>query len=179
MNEKIPNRLEKILETKRLVLHKITTDHAGFLYQLMNDPAWLQFIGDRNIDSIEAAANYITLKLRPSYEEFGFGFYLTSLKENNEPVGICGLVKRPTLEHIDVGFAFMPQYRKNGYGFESASAIIEYANEKLGIDYIVAITDLDNVGSIKLLEKLGLKFEKIMHLDGEGKQCRLFVPKKM
>ena len=167
----------KLLETERLVLNEMTTDHAGFLYKLMNDPAWLQFIGDRNINSLEAAKDYITFKIKPSYERFGFGFYLTSLKEDDTPIGVCGLVKRPSMEHVDVGFAFMPDYRGKGYGYESASAIMDYAKSELAIDYIVAITDLDNVGSIKLLEKLGLKFEKVMQLDGDKKQCRLFVPK--
>ena len=166
-----------LLETERLTLQEITTEHAGFLYKLMNDPAWLQFIGDRNIDSIKTAEDYIKNKIRPHYFEFGYGFYLVSLKENEVPVGVCGLVNRPTLEHVDVGFAFMPEHRQKGFGFESASAIMTYARTKLGIDYIVAITDLDNIGSIKLLEKLGLKFEKIMELDGDGKPCRLFVPK--
>jgi len=166
-----------LLETERLKLRELVTDDAGFLYKLMNDPAWLQFIGDRNIKTIEAAKEYITYKIRPGYEKFGFGFYLTSLKENDAPIGVCGLVKRPTLEHIDVGFAFMPGYRRRGYGYESSVAILDYAKNVLGIDYIVAITDLDNIGSIKLLEKLGLKFEKTIQLDGEDKQCRLFVPK--
>ena len=170
---------KKILETERLVLQEITTNDAGFLYKLMNDPMWLQFIGDRKIVSVKAAEDYISNRIRPSYSEFGFGFYLTSLKENNEPIGICGLVKRPSLEHVDVGFAFMPNYRNKGFGFESTSAILDYAENKLGIKYIVAITDLDNFNSIKLLEKLGLKFEKIIQLDGEEKQCRLFIPEKL
>ncbi len=168
---------KKLLETERLILEEITTDHADFLFKLMNDPSWLRFIGDRNIKSIEMAEDYIQNKIRPSYEKFGFGFYLTSLKKDDAPIGVCGLVKRPALEHVDVGFAFMPEYRRLGYGYESASAILTYAKAKLGIDHVVAITDLDNIRSIKLLEKLGLKFEKIMQLEGENKQCRLFIPK--
>ena len=167
-----------LLETERLVLREIITDDAEFMYQLMNDASWLRFIGDRNIKSIEVAEKYIANKLMPSYEKFGFGFYLTSLKENDAPIGVCGLIKRPSLEHVDVGFAFMPEFRNKGYGYESSVAILDYAKDELGIDYIVAITDLDNIASIKLLEKLGLKFEKIMQLDGEKKQCRLFVPKQ-
>ena len=167
-----------LLETDRLVLREIIANDAGFMYKLMNDPAWLQFIGDRKIDSVKAAADYISNKIRPSYAEFGFGFYLVSLKENDTPIGVCGLVKRPALEHVDVGFAFLPEFRSKGYGYESAMGIMKYANETLGIDYIVAITDLDNIRSINLLKKLGLRFEKIMQLDGEDKQCRLFVPAK-
>ena len=167
---------KKLLETERLVLREITTGDAEFMYQLMNDASWLRFIGDRNIKSIEAAKEYISNKIRTSYKTFGFGFYLVSLKENDAPLGVCGLIKRPTLEHVDVGFAFMPEYRNKGYGYESCVAIMDYAKDELGIDYIVAITDLDNIASIKLLEKLGLKFDKVMQLDGEKKQCRLFVP---
>ena len=108
-----------ILETERLLLREITIEDAYFLFQLMNDPDWLQFIGDRNIVSIKAAEDYISNKLQPSYAKFGFGFYLTSLKEENFPIGICGLVKRPALEHVDIGFAFMPEFRKKGLRFSS------------------------------------------------------------
>lgn len=167
-----------LLETERLILRELTTNDAEFMLNLMNDPSWLRFIGDRNVRTVNDAEAYISNKLVPSYATFGFGFYLTKLKEEDIPIGICGLIKRPALEHIDVGFAFMPQYRGNGYGFESASAVLNYAKNDLGINYIVALTDLDNVPSIKLLEKLGLKFEKIIQLDGEEKQCRLFVPRK-
>jgi RimJ/RimL family protein N-acetyltransferase len=167
---------KNILQTERLTLREITSDDAEFMFKLMNDPSWLRFIGDRNITSIKASEDYISNKLRLSYTTFGFGFYLTSLKENDTPIGICGLVKRPYMEHVDVGFAFMPEYRSKGFGYESTAAILEYAKDVLGINYIVAITDLDNVHSIKLLEKLGLEFEKIIKLDGNEKECRLFVP---
>jgi len=169
-----------LIETERLSLRELTANDAAFMYKLMNDPSWLRFIGDRNIKTIDDAKAYISNKLIPSYKEFGFGFYLTKIRKEETPVGICGLIKRPTLEYVDVGFAFMPDYRGKGYGFESASAVLEYAKNELGINYIVAITDLDNVRSIKLLEKLGLKFEKIMKLDeNDTKQCKLFVPEKM
>ncbi len=168
--------VKNLLETERLTLREITTDDAEFMFNLMNDPSWLRFIGDRNIDSIKASENYISNKLRPSYTSFGFGFYLTNLKEDDTPIGICGLVKRPSMEHVDVGFAFMPEFRSKGYGYESTSAILEYAKSVLGINYIVAITDLENDHSIKLLEKLGLKFDKIIELGGDEKECRLFIP---
>jgi RimJ/RimL family protein N-acetyltransferase len=167
---------KNLLETKRLILREITIDDAGFMQRLMNDPSWLRFIGDRNIDSIKASEDYISNKIRPSYAKFGFGFYLASLKENDVPIGICGLIKRSTLEHVDVGFAFMPEFRSKGYGYESASAILDYGKDVLKINYIVAITELDNIHSVKLLEKLGLKFEKIIQLGGDEKECRLFVP---
>ena len=166
-----------LIETARLYLRELTTDDAAFMLKLMNDPTWLRFIGDRNIKTISDAEAYIANKLAPSYKQFGFGFYLTKLRKEGTPIGICGLIKRPTLEHVDVGFAFMPEHRGKGFGFESASAVLDYAKNDLGIKYIIAITDLDNVPSIKLLEKLGLKFEKMMKLDEkDDKQCRLFVP---
>lgn len=165
-----------ILETERLTLREITTEDAEFIYNLLNDPDFLRYIGDRKVKNLEDAKEYISKKMIPNYETFGFGFYLTILRENDISIGICGLVKRPFLEHVDVGFAFMPEYRGSGYAFESASAMLKYATNKLGINYIVAITDPDNVRSIKLLEKLGLKYSKMVQFDNEDYQCRLFVP---
>lgn len=165
-----------ILETERLTLREITTEDAEFIYNLLNDPDFLRYIGDRKIKNLDDAKEYISKKMIPNYETFGFGFYLTELRENGTPTGVCGLVKRPFLEHVDVGFAFLPEYRGNGYAFESASAILKYAKNNLGINYIVAITDPDNFRSIKLLEKLGLKFSKMIQFDNEEKKCRLFVP---
>lgn len=167
-----------ILETDRLTLREVTTEDAEFIYKLLNDPDFLRYIGDRKIRNLDDAKEYISKKMIPNYEAFGFGFYLTKLRENDVSIGICGLVKRPFMEHVDVGFAFLPEYRGSGYAFESASAVLKYATNHLGIDYVVAITDPDNDRSIKLLEKLGLKFSKMIQFDKEDYKCRLFVPAK-
>lgn len=164
-----------IISTSRLELREICEDDAPFILELLNTPSWLKFIGDRNLHSIEDAKKYIINRLIPSYRIFGFGFYLTKLTENNTSIGICGIVKRDFLEHIDIGFAFLPQYEGKGYGYESASAVMEYAQKTLEITTIAGITNSNNKSSIALLEKLGLKFQKMILLPNETEEIMLFV----
>lgn len=164
-----------ILSTSRLELLETSETDAPFILELFNTPSWLKYIGDRNLHTEEDAKNYIINRLIPGYKLFGFGFYLTRLKENNVPIGICGIVKRDSLEHPDIGFAFLPQYERMGFGFESASAVMKYAQTKLGIKTIAGITDPDNKSSIALLEKLGLKFNKMILVPGETKEIMLFI----
>lgn len=106
------------------------------------------------------------------YNKMGFGLYLVERKEDLTPLGMCGLIKRESLEHVDIGFAFLEKFRSKGYGYESASAVIEYGVQKLGLKRIVAITTIDNINSGKLLEKVGLQFEKI--ISGSGEDLKLF-----
>ena len=164
-----------IIDTPRLELLEIATTDAAFILKLLNTPSWLKFIGDRNLRTEEDALNYINNRLRPAYKNFGFGFYLTRSKADNTPIGICGLVKRDELEHVDIGFAFLPQYEGKGYGFESASAVLKHAQSILGIKTIAGITNADNQRSIALLEKLGLHFQKMILLQGETKEIMLFI----
>ncbi len=163
-----------IIETDRLILRKPTTDDAEFILDLLNQPSFIQFIGDRGVRTLDDARNYLLKRLIDSYERFGFGLYLTLLKEGNIPIGICGLVKRETLEHVDIGFAFLPQFWLKGYAFESASAVLAYAKTTLGIKYIVGIATPDNHGSIRVLEKIGLKFEKMVKLSEDDVELKLF-----
>ncbi len=161
--------------TKRLILSEIGPSDAPFMLELMNTPTWKRFIGDRNLHSEEDARNYILNRLMPSYALSGFGFYLCTLKENKTPIGICGIVKRDALEHVDIGFAFLPQYEGKGLGFESASAVMLYAQHTLGIQTIAGITNADNKSSIALLKKLGLRYQKMVLLPNETEEIMLFV----
>ena len=164
-----------ILKTERLFISELTGENAPFFFELVNDPAWLKYIGDKGINTISDAKHYLDSKIIPSYALNGFGFYLVSLKKNNSSIGITGLVDRKGLKHIDVGFAFLESYRGQGFAYESTLAILEFAKQKLKIDPIVAITDLDNSKSIQLLDRLGLKFKKIIQLPDGDKKCRLFI----
>lgn len=166
-----------IIETDRLILCHLSTDDAPFIFELLNTPGWLQFIGDRGIKTLEDASNYALNGPIKSYEKFGFGLYLTKLKDDNTPIGICGLIKRDTLEDVDIGFAFLPEHSGKGYAFEAATATLNYARKNLGLQRIVAITDEDNVNSIRLLEKTGLVFEKKIQMPGEEKELLLFATK--
>lgn len=165
----------KVLETERLVLRRLTAEDAAFILELVNDPDWIRFIGDRGVRTLEAARDYISNNLLAMYERHGFGLYLTELKGEGVPVGICGLIKRDSLEDVDVGFAFLPQFRGKGYGYESAAGVLEYGRKTLGLKRIVAITSLDNSGSAKLLDKLGFTYERTMRLSKDGEEVFLFA----
>jgi len=157
--------MNKILETERLILSTFSLNDAPFVLKLVNTPSWLQFIGDRNIHSIGDAEQYLSQGPIKSYAENGFGLSLVILKDENIPIGMCGLVNRDTLKDIDIGFALMPQYTDKGYAYEIASATMEYAKSVLKMEKIVAITDANNTSSIKLLNKLGLHYEKMISLN--------------
>ena len=163
-----------ILETERLIISEISIEDAPFFYDLVNDPEWIQFIGDRNVKSIADAENYISTKLIPSYKKNGFGFYLVSLKSKKLPIGISGLIDRDGLEYIDVGDALLPEFRSKGYAFEATKAVLTFAKNNLKIDPIIAITNVDNIKSYKLLERLGLRFDKIIQLEDDAVKCRLY-----
>lgn len=166
----------KVLETDRLVLRWLAVENAAFILQLLNEPSFLHFIGDKGVRTIDDARDYILNGPVRSYERFGFGLYLTELKETRVPIGICGLLKRESLEDVDVGFAFLPQFWQQGYAFESASAVMAYGRDVLGLDRIVAITSPDNDASIKVLGKLGLRFERITKLSEDASEIELFTP---
>jgi len=164
-----------VIETERLALRRLKAEDAGFILELLNDPAWLRFIGDRGVRTVEAARDYISRNLAPMYERHGFGLYLTELKEGGTPVGICGLIKRDSLEDVDVGFAFLPRFRGKGYAYESASAVMEYGRTAFGLGRIVAITSPDNEVSAGLLEKLGFTFERMLRLSDDDAEVCLFA----
>ncbi|PES97618.1 alanine acetyltransferase [Bacillus cereus] len=161
-----------VLETERLTLRWFDIKDAPFILELVNDPAWIQFIGDKGVKNLEDAKNYIVNGPVDMYNKFGFGLYLVERKEDLTPLGMCGLIKRDSLEDVDIGFAFLEKFRSKGYGYESASAVIEYGKNELGLKRIVAITSTDNVNSGNLLEKVGLRFEKI--ISDSGEELKLF-----
>ena len=167
----------KILETKRLILREFNTSDAAFILVLVNNPTWLLYIGDRNIRTEEDALHYLVNGPIKSYYKHGFGLSMVELKETNTPIGMCGLIKREGLENIDIGFALMPEYAGHGYAHEIASATMDHAKNKLGIEKIVAITSEDNAHSIKLLNKIGLVFEKMVKLTDGEEELMLFTEK--
>ena len=164
-----------VVATDRLVLRRLSTDDAEFILELLNEPSFLRFIGDKGVRTLDDAREYILRGPVDSYERNGFGLYLTVLKEGGVPIGICGLLKRESLEDVDVGFAFLPRFWSRGFAFESASAVMAYGRSALGLKRIVAVTDPDNDGSIRVLEKLGLRFEKMVRLSEDGPEIKLFA----
>ncbi|MEP6707831.1 MAG: GNAT family N-acetyltransferase [Pyrinomonadaceae bacterium] len=166
----------QVLETDRLVLRWLETEDAEFILRLLNEPSFLRFIGDKGVRTIDDARDYILNGPVHSYERFGFGLYLTELKEPQVPIGICGLLKRDSLKDVDVGFAFLPEFWRKGYAFESAAAVMAYGRDAFGLDRIVAITSPGNDESIKVLVKLGLRFEGTIKLSDDAPDIELFGP---
>ena len=167
--------MEIIIETQRLILRKFTIDDAAFMLELLNTPDWLRFIGDRNVRTLEEAEQYLLNGNIRSYQEYGFGFYVVVIKETQESIGICGIVKREGLEDVDIGFAFFEQFMGMGYGYESSSAVLNYALNDLKIKRIVAIVDPENVVSIALIKKIGMQFEKMIQLSHKDTELMLFA----
>src|SRR5262245_16732434 len=145
-----------VLETERLVLRWFTPDDAAFIFELLNQPSWKRYIGDRGIDSIEAARHYIETVPLASYHRHGFGLFAVQLKAENTLAGMCGLIKRDTLNDVDIGFAFLPPFEGQGLAYEAASALLTYSANVIGLKRVLAIASVDNERSVRLLERLGM-----------------------
>ncbi|HEY5445358.1 MAG TPA: GNAT family N-acetyltransferase, partial [Pyrinomonadaceae bacterium] len=160
---------------ERLTLREVSTDDADFILRLLNEPSFLRFIGDKGVRNLQDARQYILNGPIASYNQNGFGLYLVVLKSTNTSIGMCGLIKRETLTDVDIGFAFLPEFWNKGYALESATAVFSYGKNVLKLPRIVAITNKDNVTSGKLLERLGLHFDRLIDLNGDGDETKLFI----
>ncbi len=165
-----------IAETKRLLIAKMNLEDAPFMLELLNTPHWLKYIGDRNVKNVEEAETYLKNGILKSYKESGFGFYKLLLKEENKRIiGTSGLVKREQLDDVDIGFAMLPDYEGKGFGMESSLEIMKFAEHQLHLKRIAAITSPRNSSSIKLLQKLGLSYEKKVNPFEDTEELMLFV----
>lgn len=162
------------METDRLTLRQFTIHDTDFIIKLLNSPGWLEFIGDRNIKTEEQAREYLLSGPITSYEKNGFGLSLVELKQNKIPIGMCGLLKRDYLENPDIGFAFLGENTGKGYAFEIAEATLKYAKHTLNIPCVMAITLPTNERSIRLLERIGLKFLRITSSPTGTEELMLF-----
>jgi len=164
-----------VFETGRLVLRRLTVDDSPFILRLLNEPSFLEHIGDRGVRSLADAKQYILSGPVASYDRFGFGLFLVELKDGRTPIGICGLLKREALDDVDIGFAFVPESWAKGYAFESASATLDYARDTHHLKRVVAITSRENVASINLLVKLGFYFDRMVLMPGDKEEVKLFA----
>lgn len=155
------------LETQRLIIRDITLDDDLFILSLLNTPSWLKFIGDRNIKTVPDARHYIRTGPLRNYEQSGYGAWIVALKTTKEPVGMCGLFKRAYLDRPDIGFAFLPEHERKGYAMESVQASLQYAKKQLGFQSLLAITLSHNERSVKLLERNGFRFLKMIRPSNE------------
>jgi ribosomal-protein-alanine N-acetyltransferase len=166
--------MKQILETERLILRELNIEDAQFIFQLLNSPGWIKYIGDRNVRSNEEAEQYILNGPIVSYAANGFGLYLVELKQSKQPIGLCGLLKRDYLEFVDIGFALLSQFEAMGYAFEAAAACLKYSKEKLCIDNFMAITLPNNFRSIQLLKRLGFNYEKNFIYESTNEELELY-----
>ena len=165
----------KVIETERLMLRQFVPADAPFILELLNEPSFIQNIGDRHVRTLSDAEQYIETGPVTSYAKNGFGLYLVQRKESNQSIGMCGLIKRDALDDVDVGYAFLPRYWSKGYALESVLAVMEYAKNIVRLKRLVAIVDPNNQGSIRVLEKSGFRFEKMVSLSEDDIELKLFT----
>lgn len=168
----------KTFETERLLLKPVQLEDAAFLLKLLNSPKWIQFIGERNVKTIAEAKTYISERMLPQLQELGYGNYTVIRKLDNVKMGTCGLYNREGLDGIDIGFAFLPEFEKQGFAFESAHKILKVGFNEFNISKVSAITVQENLSSQKLIKKLGLKFKKVISLPNDSEELLLYSIKK-
>lgn len=162
------------LETSRLVLRRLEFDDAPFLVALLNQPSFIANIGDRGVRSIEDAHRYLREGPMAMYEKHGFGLWHTSRKSDGLAIGMCGLLKRDILPDVDVGYAFLPEYWGVGYAFEAAHAVMLHGAGKFSLKRVIGVVSVGNTASIRVLEKLGMSFERMFSMREGEPDVRLF-----
>lgn len=163
-----------ILKTERLRLRTVSLDDAEFYLELINDPAWIRNIGDKGIRTLEGACESIKSGPMDMQQRLGFSLYVVERQQDGAAMGLCGLIKRDSLEDVDIGYAFLPQFRGQGYAREAAAAVLQYGKERFDFKRLAAITSPDNHDSYSLLENLGFKLEKLVVLKGETRETKLY-----
>lgn len=162
------------ITTPRLQIRPVIASDAEFVLALHLSPGWLAYIGDRGVCDLQTAKRYIQDGPLRSYAQHGFGLWVVVLEKTGTPIGLCGLLKRDYLDVPDLGFAFLPEFQKMGYGFEAASAVMGYAERELGLERILATTLPHNITSIRLLKKLGFRFRSNLKVDNGEIEVKLY-----
>jgi RimJ/RimL family protein N-acetyltransferase len=166
------------LETPRLRIVPLSLDDAAFIVELVNDPAWIRFIGDKNVHSIADAESYLRNGPLAMYARYGVGLFRVTRRADGEPIGMCGLIRREGLDDVDIGFAFLPAVRGQGYAAEAASVVLEHGFSALGLKRIVAITDVENHASARVLEKIGMSYVQTMRLPNDSTDLKLYEARR-
>jgi ribosomal-protein-alanine N-acetyltransferase len=163
-----------VYETERLIVRHFSLNDAGFIVRLLNDPSFIQNIADKGVRTIADARSYLDEGPVASYRQFGFGLNLVELKESKVPIGMCGILKRDSLDDPDIGFAFLPEFQTNGYALESSDGVMKDGREDHNLKRLVAVVNPDNEPSIRLLEKIGFRYERMISLDEDEPEIRLY-----
>ena len=164
-----------VCETPRLCLRRLRGNDATLILDVLNDPDFIRYVGDRQVRTLEEAERYIRTGPEASYARWGFGLYKVEVRACGQPAGICGLIRRDGLDAPDVGFALLPAFRRAGYAFEAAAAAVRHGREVLHLGRIVAVTDPDNHASRRVLERLGMSLEGMIRLPGSQPEICLFA----
>ncbi|MDH6251649.1 ribosomal-protein-alanine N-acetyltransferase [Chryseobacterium sp. H1D6B] len=174
MSPKNLSRENNINETERLIIRPISLNDSEFILDLYNRPKFIKYIGDRDIRSLTDAANYIQHRFLPQLEKSGFGNYVVVTKESNEKVGAVGIFEREGLDVVDIGFSLLEEYEGKGYAYEAAVKVKSIGMDDFGLKKLSAITSKNNFSSQKLIEKLGLKFQKHVTLPNDDEELMYY-----
>jgi ribosomal-protein-alanine N-acetyltransferase len=159
-------------ETARLSLRRLTLDDAPFMVALYNEPSFLENIGDRGVRNVDDAQRFLRDGPLAMYARHGFGLWHVSRRSDGAGLGLCGLLKRDTLADVDIGYAYFPAFWGQGYAFEAVSATLDHATRAFRLRRVVAVVSPGNTGSIRVLEKAGMRFERMHAMDpGEPEVC--------
>lgn len=162
------------LETERLQLRWLTEDDAGLMLAIWNDPAFIRYVGDRGIRTLDEALTAMNEGVLKLYRDFGYGPYRVALRDSDEAMGICGLFKRDNLEHPDIGYGFLPAFCGRGYAFEAARAVVRHAFGHMKLPELYAIVTPENARSVHLLEKLGMSAGESIRMPGDDEDVVLY-----
>ena len=164
-----------VAETARLRVRHFTLEDAAFILRLLNEPTFIQNIVDKGVRTLDGARDYLRTGPIASYERNGFGLNCVELRDSRAPIGMCGLIKRDSLEDPDLGYALLPEYCSQGYAFEAASAVMGTAGGEFGMRRVVAVTSVGNERSIRLLTRIGFRYERLIALYPDEPDLKLFA----
>jgi RimJ/RimL family protein N-acetyltransferase len=161
-------------ESARLTFRRLDTGDAPFLIRLLNEPSFIENIGDRGVRSVEDAHRYLREGPFAMYERYGFGLWRVARRTDDEPIGMCGLLKREMLADFDLGYAYLPEHWGQGHAFEAAQATLRDAAARFGLRRAIGVVSPGNIASIRLLEKLGMRFEGVFPLQPQEPEVRVY-----
>lgn len=173
-NQQDPQNADKFYETERLILRPMSLEDGEFIFDLYNRPKFIQFIGDRNLKTVSDAENYIKNRFLPQFEKLGYGNYLMVTKEGNLKIGGVGIFEREGLDVVDIGFSLLDEFEGKGYAYEAAIKVKSIGMDDFGLKKISAITTKNNFSSQKLIEKLGLKFQKYVTIPDDTEELMYY-----
>ncbi len=173
-NRPDPQNAGKFYETERLIIRPMSVEDGAFILDLYNRPEFIKYIGDRNLRTVSDAENYIRNRFLPQFQKLGFGNYLILTKDGNYQIGGVGIFEREGLDIVDIGFSLLDEFTGKGYAYEAAVKVKSIGMDEFGLQKISAITTKDNFSSQRLIEKLGLTFQKFVHIPGDRSELMYY-----